>query len=229
MQSKFHDLLHSRYSVRHFTEEPVSAGQLEEVLELAQRTPSWSNTQSWHVHVLTGHVLEDMTSRLQRAVAERAPRKVVRSDLAPPERFTDAEMNRKRVTGYSRYESLGIDRSDMAGRFSAMLDNFAFFGAPVGLVITSSRDVGPYGWVDTGSYIATLQYAAWEVGLGACALGSIGMHSDLIHRYLNLGDDVDVVAGMALGHPDHAAPGNTYRTQRAELSEIVSYVEALHD
>lgn len=72
-------------------------------------------------------------------------------------------------------------------------------------------------------------YAAWDSDLGACALGSIGMHTDLIHRCLNLGDDVDVIAGMALGHPDHSVPGNTYRTERAELSEFVSYDGRLHE
>lgn len=225
----FSALLAERYSVRHFTGEPVTEEQLTAVLETAQRTPSWSNTQAWQVHVLTGEVLREIGRRLRAEVTARTQQKTVVSDLALPGRFTDEQMHRKRVTGYGRYESLGIDRKDMAGRFEASLANFEFFGAPVGLVITSTREVGPYGWVDTGAYIGTLQYAAWEAGLGACALGSIGMHADLIHRYLGLADDVDVIAGMALGHPDHGAPGNTYRTERAPLSEVVRRVETLND
>ncbi|GAA4284252.1 nitroreductase [Brevibacterium daeguense] len=223
------ELLASRYSVRHFTGDPVPDPLLDSVLEVAQRTPSWSNTQSWHVHVLTGEPLAEIGRRLRAEVSVRTQQKVAHSDLEMPRRFSDLEMHRKRVTGYGRYEALGIDRKDMLGRFEAALTNYEFFGAPVGLVITSSREVGPYGWVDTGSYIATLQYAAWEAGLGACALGSIGMHTDLIHRYLGLGDDVDVVAGMAIGFPDHAAPGNSYRTERAPLDEVVTRVEQLRD
>ena len=223
------ELLAERYSVRHFTGEPVTEEQLTAVLETAQRTPSWSNTQSWQVHVLTGEVLQEIGSRLRAEVTARAQRKETSADLPLPGRFTDDQMQRKRVTGYGRYEALGIDRKDMVGRFEASLANYEFFGAPIGLVITSTREVGAYGWVDTGSYIATLQYAAWEAGLGACALGSIGMHADLIHRYLGLADDVDVVAGMAIGHPDHTAPGNSYRTERAPLSEVVVRVESLND
>ncbi|MEV0984596.1 nitroreductase [Brevibacterium sp. NPDC049920] len=225
----FRTLLAERYSVRHFTGEPVIEEQLTAVLATAQRTPSWSNTQAWQVHVLTDEVLREIGRRLRAAVTARTQQKTVVSDLALPGRFTEEQMHRKRVTGYGRYESLGIDRKDRVGRFEASLANFEFFGAPVGLVITSTREVGPYGWVDTGAYIGTLQYAAWEAGLGACALGSIGMHADLIHRYLGLADDVDVIAGMALGHPDHAAPGNTYRTERAPLSEVVHRVETLND
>ena len=225
----FADLMQHRYSVRHFTTEPVTDEQLATVLEVAQRTPSWSNTQTWHVHVLSGDVLTELGQRLRIAVAKRTPQKITVPDLALPKRFSDQKLQRRRVTGYGRYASLGIDRQDHTARFEAALDNYDFFGAPLGLIITANRDVGPYGWVDTGSYLASLQYAAWEAGLGACALGSMGMHADLIHRYLGLDDQVDVVAGMALGHPDHAAPGNSYRTERAPLSEVVTRVQSLRD
>lgn len=229
ISTPFSDLMHRRYSVRHFTDEPVTEEQLTAVLDVAQRTPSWSNTQTWQVHVLEGDVLVELGQRLKTAVTERTPKKVTASDLPLPERFNEYELQRRRTTGYGRYASLSIDRQDQLARFQAALDNYDFFGAPVGLVVTANREVGPYGWVDTGSYLASLQYAAWEFGLGACALGSIGMHADLIHQYLGLGDEVDVIAGVALGHPDHTAPGNSYRTERAPLAEVVHRVDQLHD
>lgn len=228
INTPFSDLLRHRYSVRHFTNEPVTEEHLTSVLEVAQRTPSWSNTQTWQVHVLCGDILAEIGQRLRAEVTKRTPEKITGPDLPLPTRFTDQELQRRRVTGYGRYASLKIERHDQVARFEAALDNYNFFGAPVGLVITSNRSVGPYGWVDTGSYIASLQYAAWEFDLGACALGSIGAHADLIHQYLGLDDQVDVVAGMALGHPDHAAPGNSYRTERAPLSEVVTRVDRLH-
>ena len=228
INTPFSELMHHRYSVRHFTNEPVTEEQLTAVLEVAQRTPSWSNTQTWQVHVLSGDILAEIGQRLRTEVTERTPRKIIGPDLPLPTRFTEQEMQRRRVTGYGRYASLSIDRQDQVARFEAALDNYDFFGAPVGLIITSNRSVGPYGWVDTGSYIASLQYAAWEFALGTCALGSIGTHADLIHQYLGLDDQVDVVAGMALGHPDHAAPGNSYRTERASLYEVVTWVDRLH-
>lgn len=228
MSTPFSDLMRDRYSVRHFTNEPVTNEQLTSVLEVAQRTPSWSNTQTWQVHILRGDVLAEMGQRLRAEVTERTPEKITGPDLPLPTRFTDEEMHRRRVTGYGRYAALGIDRQDQTARLEAALDNYDFFGAPVGMVITSNRSVGPYGWVDTGSYIASVQYVAWEFGLGACALGSIGMHADLIHHYLGLDDQVDVVAGLALGHPNHAAPGNSYRTDRASLSDVVTWVDRIH-
>lgn len=221
----FTDLLAERYSVRAFTDRPVTDTELEAILTAAQRTPSWSNTQAWHVRVLRGDVLVEFGTRLQAAV--RARGKETGADLPLPGRFTDAEMARKRETGYGRYEALGIDRNDPAGRTAASMLNFAFFGAPVGLVLTTTRSVGPYGWVDAGGYIATLQYTAWSAGMGACALGSIGMQADRVREYLGIGDDEDVVAGLALGWPDHTAPGNQYRTRRAGVEEIVTEVTEL--
>lgn len=76
LSTPFSDLLHTRYSVRHFTNEPVTDEQLTAVLELAQRTPSWSNTQTWQVHVLGGEILTELGERLRAEVTKRTQRKL---------------------------------------------------------------------------------------------------------------------------------------------------------
>lgn len=52
--SSFESLLHSRHSIRYFSEEPVSKELIEKALTLAQRTPSACNRQGWLTHVFTG-------------------------------------------------------------------------------------------------------------------------------------------------------------------------------
>ncbi|WP_349826901.1 nitroreductase [Brevibacterium litoralis] len=219
----FPALVDARYSVRAYTDEPVAPEVLTEFLTIAQRTPSWSNSQTWHVHVLQGAALTRVSTELEARVRARTPE--TGSDLPLPGSFTDTEHQRRRETGYGRYAALGIDRSDRAGRAEASYANFSFFGAPVGIVVTSTRSVGPYGWVDAGAWLTTAQYLARDMGLGACALGSMGMQADIVHELLGIGDGQDVVAGLALGHPDHAAPGNSYRTTRAPLDEAVTHID----
>ena len=44
----------SRRSIRAFLPTPVSDATVREILEVASRAPSGTNTQPWKVHVLTG-------------------------------------------------------------------------------------------------------------------------------------------------------------------------------
>ncbi len=50
----FSSLLHSRHSLRYFSEQEVSRELITQALEMAQRTPSACNRQGWHTHVFKG-------------------------------------------------------------------------------------------------------------------------------------------------------------------------------
>jgi len=41
------EAINAMYSVRAFKSDPVPKHLLEELLTVAQRTPSWANTQTW--------------------------------------------------------------------------------------------------------------------------------------------------------------------------------------
>jgi nitroreductase len=56
-------LLDNRFSRRGFQDQPVDTGTITRILELAQRSPSWCNTQSWQVIVTTA----EATDRLRAA------------------------------------------------------------------------------------------------------------------------------------------------------------------
>jgi nitroreductase len=50
----FDDLVRSRNSVRAFTSQPVPRELISEILAIASRAPSGTNTQPWQVYVLQG-------------------------------------------------------------------------------------------------------------------------------------------------------------------------------
>lgn len=50
----FWNLLHSRHSLRYYTEKLPSKENIDNALEMAQRTPSACNRQAWHTHVFMG-------------------------------------------------------------------------------------------------------------------------------------------------------------------------------
>ena len=57
---EFDKVIKGRRSTRGFKPKPVSREVLEEVLELAIRSPSSMNTQPWHFHVITGEALDNI-------------------------------------------------------------------------------------------------------------------------------------------------------------------------
>ena len=57
---EFDKVIKGRRSTRGFKSKPVTREVLEEVLELAVRSPSSMNTQPWHFHIVTGEVLDNI-------------------------------------------------------------------------------------------------------------------------------------------------------------------------
>ena len=60
---EFQDLVRTRRSVRGYKTDPVPRQVIEEVIATAAGAPSSMNTQPWHVHVLTGEILDEVRRR----------------------------------------------------------------------------------------------------------------------------------------------------------------------
>lgn len=131
--------------------------------------------------------------------------------------------DRQRKAGYALYSALGIDRRDIAGRREQFARNYAFFGAPVGVVVTIDRRMGKGCFMDLGMSIMTFLLAAHSEGLGATGIGALANYGKTVHQHLALPEHEMVVCGIALGHPDTQAPVNTFRTERCALSEFTSF------
>lgn len=78
--------------------------------------------------------------------------------MYPPPSASADYMDRRRKLGYDMYSLMGIDRQDKAKRAAAMLENFDFFGAPVGLIVTVDRIVDKNGWGHVGCLLQVQQY-----------------------------------------------------------------------
>ena len=75
------ELLNERYSVRAFRPDPVPRETIEHVLNVAQRTASWCNSQPWQVLIASGEAKE----RFRKAIyAEAASGARDDHDFTPP-------------------------------------------------------------------------------------------------------------------------------------------------
>ena len=219
--SPLEQLLASRRSVRKYHATPVPRADVARILTAARRAPSGANLQPGRFHVLCGVPLEGLKSALLDAVAAGRPQ--VSQFSYFPDPMPPGLKAKQRAAGYALYSALGIERRDLAGRKAQFDQNYRFFDAPVGIVVTIRADMGKGCFMDLGMTLMALFLAAEDMGYGTSGIGALGNYGDLVHATLGLHDDEVVVCGIALGHPDNAAPVNTVRTERDALEEFARF------
>jgi nitroreductase len=221
MQPDFDDLIARRRSVRAFTKDRIERKTLEKICTNARRSPSGANLQPGKFHVLTGAPLENFKDRLAQAADQNTPIDLEYSYF--PEKMPEALKTRQRKAGFALYEALGISRRDVAGRRAQFAKNYAFFDAPVGVVVTIDRDMGKGCFMDLGMAIMTFLLAADAEGLGATGIGAIANYGAIVHDHLGLPDDEMVICGMAIGVADTQAPVNQFKTERDALDVFTTF------
>jgi nitroreductase len=216
------ELLNERYSVRAFLPREVPRETIEHVLKVAQRTASWCNSQPWQVVIASGEAKERFRKAIHAEAASGAPHD---SDFPYPREYLGVYLERRRESGFQLYNTLGIPRGDKAAYAKQALENYNFFGAPHVAIIHTTEPLGVYGAVDCGAYVGNFMLAAQALGLGTIAQAALARHSGLIRRHFNLGEDRRVVCGISFGYADHEHKVNSYRTSRAALADVVTFVD----
>ena len=213
------EAIYGRRSIRRFLLESIPDEVVYEILEIAARAPSGQNMQPWLVHVVTGETRE----RLSREVTAAATAGK-RSDEYPyfPTEVREPYLARRRKVGFDLFALYGVERSDMAGRQRAMLRNFDFFGAPVGLFFTMRRDWGLGAWIDMGAIMMNVMAVARAFGLETCPQQAWCEYGQPVRQILGVADDHVVVSGMALGRADYDAIENTLITERISPADFVT-------
>ena len=222
-QEYLRQIVERRRSCRAFLPEPVPEDTITAVLETAQHSPSWCNTQPWQLTITSGTGTDAFRAALLHHVDGEAGRPC-ESDIPRPTGYTGRRLARRRECGWALYESVGVTRGDRGASSRQARENFAFFGAPHVAIITTPRELGTYGAVDCGLYIATFLYAAESLGLAAIAQAAIANHAPFVRQYFEIPDDDLVLCGLSFGWGDRDHPANSFRTSRACLAEAVRWV-----
>jgi len=218
------DAITSRRSMRAYLPTPVPRETIEDLLQVAARAPSGTNTQPWKVHVLTGASLNALGARLLAAHDDPAVAATHTEEYAYyPTQWPSPYIDRRRKVGWDLYGLLGLVKTDKAGMHRQHGRNYTFFDAPVGLIFTIDRVMQQGSWLDYGMFLQNIMVAARGRGLDTCAQAAFTQYHRLIAEHLGLGAHEMVVCGMALGHADPDAVENTLLTERAPVSEFAQF------
>lgn len=209
-----------RRSIRRFLPTPVSEDTVRAILQAASRAPSGTNIQPWLVHVVTG----DAKARLSAAAREAAEAGKFSLEYPYlPEKMGEPYLSRRRKVGFDLYALYGIDRHDMTARKAAMLRNYDFFSAPVGLFFTMDRAMALGAWLDCGMFMQNVMTLARGYGLETCPQQAWCDVGGVVHDQLGIPQDRIVLSGMALGHADPSAPENGLTSERVGVDEFTAW------
>ena len=221
----FLQLIESRRSLRAFLPEPVPRATLERIIAAAARAPSGTNTQPWHVYVLTGAARDRLVAKVCHAFDHEPDQHHNEYDYYPNE-FVEPYLSRRRKVGFDLYDLLGIQKGDKERMKAQHRRNYTFFDAPVGLMFAIDRRMGRGSWMDYGGFMQNVMLGARAFGYDTCAQAAWIQYHRIIGDELQLPDNLQLVCGMALGRADPAAAENTLVSERAPLDQYVRFIDA---
>ena len=218
------DAITSRHSIRAYLSTLVPRETIQDILRVAARAPSGTNTQPWKVHVLTGDAKQRLSTAIRAAFDDPDERGRHSEEYAYyPTQWASPYIDRRRKVGWDLYGLLGIGKTDKARMHEQHGRNYAFFDAPVGLIFTIDRVMQQGSWLDYGMFLQNIMVAARARGLDTCPQAAFTQFHRIIEAQLGLADDEMVVCGMSLGHADPSAIENTLITEREPVQGFTRF------
>ena len=225
-QAAVDEAIRTRHSMRAFLDTPVPRETLEDILRVAARAPSGTNTQPWQVHVLTGAALKRLSDRIMAVYDDPQELSTHQEEYAYyPREWVSPFIDRRRKVGWDLYGLLNIGKGDKARMHEQHGRNYRFFDAPVGLIFSIDRVMQQGSWLDYGMFLENIMIAARGRGLHTCPQAAFTQFHRLIAEELKFGPEQMLVCGMALGYADPNAIENSLVTERAALDEFVRFLD----
>ena len=215
-QPSFRDVAYSRRSIRDFDPTPVPDALIDEILQDALTSASWSNTRPYRVAIATGEVRDRISRALKEngeAIAAMRSKKkgawlknlftalkVMRSEFRIPINYPDDLKRRQIELGKAMYGHYGIERGDAVARDREFVRNMEFFGAPVALFFFVRKGMGVYSALDAGLLMQNIMLAARARGLDTCAQGFLAFWAKPIRDEFDIPKGYKLLCGMSLGY-----------------------------
>jgi nitroreductase len=215
----------SRASIRAFLPTPVPQETVTDILRVASRAPSGTNTQPWKVTVLTGEPLKSLARKVHAAFDDPAVAATHTEEYAYyPTEWRSPYVDRRRKVGWDLYGLLGIQKTDKARMHAQHGRNYTFFDAPVGLMFTIDRVMQQGSWLDYGMFLQNIMVAARARGLDTCPQAAFTPFHKIILEHIEAPATDMLVCGMSLGWADPNAVENGLVTDREPVEGFTRFM-----
>jgi len=213
-----------RRSIRSFLDQPVDRKVVEQILEVSARAPSGTNMQPWHVHVVAGQTMKNLSRDILDAHYNHQDDHASEYEYYP-DTFVEPFKSRRKKVGLDLYGLLGIEKGAVDKMQAQHGRNYVFFDAPVGLIFTIDSTLKIGSWLDYGMFLQNIMIAARARSLDTCPQAAFAKYHRIIRNNLNVSDEHIVVCGMSLGVIDNTAVENRLETEREPVSGFARFYD----
>ena len=217
------EAIEKRFSVRAFTKEVPDIETIKTILKTAGTAPSGGNIQPWKVYVLSENAKKELSNKTLYNF-DNGVQEDIEYDIYPKP-LADEYKKRRYECGADMYNALAIGKDDLDSRFKQIRENYSFFGAPLGMIITIDKSFGKNGWGHVGMFLENLWLSAIDHGLGICLQESWSIYPKTVKEFTKHPDNEIVWCGVAVGYEDSSNPINQYRTKREDLDSFVKFID----
>lgn len=220
----------ARHSVRAFLDTPVDTQTIKDILTVASRAPSGTNTQPWKVYVVTGNKRAQLIDNIfaaKQAIATDPSLADKFQETFPyyPTEWISPFIDRRRENGWGLYGLLGIQKGDKEKMAAQQDRNFKLFDAPVGLFFTVNKIMGTGSKMDIAMMMQNVMIAAKARGLDTCPQAAFNHFHPVVLETIGAGSDEELVCTVALGYADESDIVNTFITPRVPVDEFAVFLD----
>lgn len=211
------EAIKERKSIRAYLDLPVGKETLRDVLTLASRAVSATNSQPWEFYVVTGEPLEKIKEENIKSF---------RAQKTPDYSFPDPGgiYHERRVEIAKKlFAAMDIARGDREKRRWWTERTYRYFDAPAAILICADREVSSSFRLDLGCVTQNLCLAAMEYGLGTCVTYGGILYQKKMREILEIPEQKEMVCAVAIGYPDPAFPANQVVSPREDVDRITSW------
>tara|TARA_B100001063_G_C16617248_1_gene478797 strand:+ start:224 stop:889 length:666 start_codon:yes stop_codon:yes gene_type:complete len=216
-------LIESRYSVRSFLDKDVDFKKVKSILDTANSAPSGGNIQPWKVYVLGKNSKNELVTQALNNY-DTGVQEDIEYEIYPKPLAEEYKKRRSQCAA-DMYDALSIARDDIDTRLKQVRENFKFFGAPIGMIVTIDKSFAQNGWGHVGMFLQNLWLTAIDEGLGVCLQESWSIYPKTVKKVIDCPDNEMIWCGIAMGYPNNEDPINNYRTSRDSIDTFASFID----
>jgi len=209
------EVIKSRRSIRAFDSKMPPRVLISECLEAATWAPSATNRQPWEFVVLTGTALDEVNRIISDNFALRMNDRDAFGN--PPEPLRSRQQEIMETLMRVAAED-GIDPGEVFEK------SLRFFDAPVAVYFVTYKSKDEQYRLSTAAAVENFLLAAHARGLGTCWLTVTVICQEDIKKHLEIGDDKELLAGVALGYALAECRLNTFQRKRESLDTITRWL-----
>lgn len=220
------DAIINRSSKRAFLPHPLPREIQEKILKAAAMTPSGANMQPWITYAVSN---QEILQKIGDAIIHKMQNGGAHEQFIQyyPLQWKPLYKKRRLETGVGLYSLMGIAREDTEAREQLWHQNFRWFGAQTVFFVFTDKamiDGAQGALIDCGAYMQSIMLAARAFGVESCPQASTTEFGKVIAEVLEAPKHLALLYSIVLGYEDKDAKINTYRPQRAPLSESVVFL-----